>query len=314
MKQHISKVAIIGAGLVGSSTAFSLLTQGLCDEILLVDRNAERAHGEMMDLRDGIDYLGRNIRVTAGGYAGCGDADIVVITAGPPPREGQTRLDTLGLSKEIVRSIVGPVMEAGFSGIFLIVSNPVDLIAQDVWKLSGLPKSQVIGTGTALDSARLKALLGGLVGVDPRSVHAFALGEHGDSQMVPWSRVTVGGKTFAEVLRDNPDRFEGVDLDRLVHDTVQAGWEILKRKGTTYYGIAATAAGIIKCILHDENRIIPVSTLLEGEYGEYGVFCGVPAVIGRGGVQEIVRLPLTGAEEEKFHASCEVLRGFVKDL
>lgn len=205
-------------------------------------------------------------------------------------------------------------MEAGFSGIFLIVSNPVDLIAQDVWKLSGLPKSQVIGTGTALDSARLKALLGGLVGVDPRSVHAFALGEHGDSQMVPWSRVTVGGKTFAEVLRDNPGRFEGVDLDRLVHDTVQAGWEILKRKGTTYYGIATTAAGIIKCILHDENRIIPVSTLLEGEYGEYGVFCGVPAVIGRGGVQEIVRLPLTGAEEEKFHASCEVLRGFVKDL
>ena len=151
MKQHISKVAIIGAGLVGSSTAFSLLTQGLCDEILLVDRDAERAHGEMMDLRDGIDYLGRNIRVTAGGYAGCGDADIVIITAGPPPREGQTRLDTLGLSKEIVRSIVGPVMEAGFSGIFLIVSNPVDLIAQDVWKLSGLPKSQVIGTGTALD-------------------------------------------------------------------------------------------------------------------------------------------------------------------
>ena len=189
-----------------------------------------------------------------------------------------------------------------------------DLIAQDVWKLSGLPKSQVIGTGTALDSARLKALLGGLVGVDPRSVHAFALGEHGDSQMVPWSRVTVGGKTFAEVLRDNPGRFEGVDLDRLVHDTVQAGWEILKRKGTTYYGIATTAAGIIKCILHDENRIIPVSTLLEGEYGESGVFCGVPAVIGRGGVQEIVRLPLTGAEEEKFHASCEVLRGFVKDL
>ena len=231
MKQHISKVAIIGAGLVGSSTAFSLLTQGLCDEILLVDRDAERAHGEMMDLRDGIDYLGRNIRVTAGGYAGCGDADIVVITAGPPPREGQTRLDTLGLSKEIVRSIVGPVMEAGFSGIFLIVSNPVDLIAQDVWKLSGLPKSQVIGTGTALDSARLKALLGGLVGVDPRSVHAFALGEHGDSQMVPWSRVTVGGKTFAEVLRDNPDRFEGVDLDRLVHDTVQAGWEILEAQG-----------------------------------------------------------------------------------
>lgn len=314
MRKHASKVAVIGAGLVGSSTAFSLLTQGLCDEILLVDKKAERAHGEMMDLRDCIDYLGRNVRVTDGGYADCGDADIVVITAGPPPREGQTRLDTLDLSMQIIRSIVGPVMEVGFSGIFLIISNPVDIIAQSVWKLSGLPKSQVIGTGTALDSARLKALIGGLIGIDPRSVHAYALGEHGDSQMVPWSRVTVGGKPFSRVLRDNPGRFEGVDLDRLVHDTVQAGWEILKRKGTTYYGIATTAAGIIKCILQDENRIIPVSTLLEGEYGERGVFCGVPAIIGRGGVQEIVQLPLTDGEAAKFHASCEVLRGFVKDF
>lgn len=205
-------------------------------------------------------------------------------------------------------------MDAGFSGVFLIISNPVDIIAQYVWKLSGLPKNQVLGTGTALDSARLKALIGELVGIDPRSVHAYALGEHGDSQTVPWSRVTVGGKTFAEVLRDNPGRFEGVDLDKLVHDTVKAGWEILRRKGTTYYGIATTATGIIKCILHDENRIIPVSTLLEGEYGEHGVFCGVPAIIGRSGVKEIVQVPLTEQEQAKFHASTDVIRSYVKDL
>ena len=260
MRMNASKVSVIGAGLVGSSTAFSLLTQGVCDEILLVDINQERAHGEMMDLRDGIDYLGRNVKVSVGDYKDCGDADIVVITAGPPPKEGQTRLDSLDLSKKIIDSLVGPIMDAGFSGVFLIISNPVDIIAQYVWKLSGLPKNQVLGTGTALDSARLKALIGELVGIDPRSVHAYALGEHGDSQTVPWSRVTVGGKTFAEVLRDNPGRFEGVDLDKLVHDTVKAGWEILRRKGTTYYGIATTATGIIKCILHDENRIIPVST------------------------------------------------------
>lgn len=309
-----SKVAIIGTGLVGSSTAFSLVTQGACDEVLLIDLNKERARGEMMDLRHGIDYLNRNVKVNVGDYCDCADADIVVITAGAPPREGQTRLDTLGASKKIIDSIVGPIMKSGFIGIFLLISNPVDIIAQYVYKLSGLPKSQVIGTGTALDSARLKTLIGDLVQIDPRSVHAYALGEHGDSQMVPWSRVTVGGKTFAEILRDNPERFKGVDLDQLVHDTIGAGWEILKRKGTTYYGIATTAAGIIKSILQDENRIIPVSTLLDGEYGERDVFCGVPVILGRTGVKEIVELHLTDAELEKFHRSAELIRGFAKNL
>lgn len=309
-----SKVAIIGTGLVGSSTAFSLVTQGACDEVLLIDLNKERARGEMMDLRHGIDYLNRNVKVTVGDYSDCSDADIVVITAGAPPREGQTRLDTLDASKRIIDSIVEPIMENGFTGIFLIISNPVDIIAQYVYKLSGLPKSQVIGTGTALDSARLKTLIGELVQIDPRSVHAYALGEHGDSQMVPWSRVTVGGKTFAEILRDNPERFKDVNLDQLVHDTIGAGWEILKRKGTTYYGIATTAAGIIKSILQDENRIIPVSTLLDGEYGERGVFCGVPAILGRTGVKEIVELNLTDSELEKFHRSAELIRGFSKGL
>ncbi|MBE6906467.1 MAG: L-lactate dehydrogenase [Ruminococcaceae bacterium] len=309
-----SKVAIIGTGLVGSSTAFSLVTQGACDEVLLIDLNKERARGEMMDLRHGIDYLNRNVKVNVGDYSDCADADIVVITAGAPPREGQTRLDTLGASKKIIESIVSPIMESGFTGIFLIISNPVDIIAQYVYKLSGLPKSQVIGTGTALDTARLKNLIGDLVQIDPRSVHAYALGEHGDSQMVPWSRVTVGGKTFTEILRDNPERFKGVDLDQLVHDTIGAGWEILKRKGTTYYGIATTAAGIIKAVLQDENRIIPVSTLLDGEYGERGVFCGVPAILGRTGVKEIVELHLTDTELEKFHRSAELIRGFARNL
>ncbi len=309
-----SKVAIIGTGLVGSSTAFSLVTQGACDEVLLIDLNKERARGEMMDLRHGIDYLNRNVKVNVGDYCDCADADIVVITAGAPPREGQTRLDTLGASKKIIDSIVGPIMKSGFTGIFLMISNPVDIIAQYVYKLSGLPKSQVIGTGTALDSARLKTLIGDLVQIDPRSVHAYALGEHGDSQMVPWSRVTVGGKTFAEILRDNPERFKGVDLDQLVHDTIGAGWEILKRKGTTYYGIATTAAGIIKSILQDENRIIPVSTLLDGEYGERDVFCGVPAILGRTGVKEIVELHLTDVELVKFPRSAELLRGFAENL
>ena len=171
MKMTKKRVAIIGCGLVGSSTAFSLVTQGACDEIMMIDINQERAIGEMRDLKDAIEYLGRNVKVTTGTYADCGDIDIIVITAGAPPKKGETRLDSLGMSAKICQSIVGPVMESGFDGIFIVVSNPVDIMAHYVQKLSGLPKNQVIGTGTAIDSARLKDFIAQLVKVDPRSVN-----------------------------------------------------------------------------------------------------------------------------------------------
>lgn len=314
MKINTSKVVIIGAGLVGSSTAFSLITQGVCDEVMLIDINKERAYGEMMDLQHGINYLNRNVKVSVGDYKSCGDADIIVITAGAPPKAGQTRLDTLEASKTIIRSIVAPIMESGFAGHFIVVSNPVDIIAQYVYQLSGLPKNQVIGSGTSLDSARLKTFIGELIHVDPRSVHAYTMGEHGDSQMVPWSHVTVGGKAFSQILADNKERFTGVDLDRLVKETVKAGWEILERKGTTYYGIATAVSGIIKAILYDENRVIPVSTLLDGEFGEYSVFCGVPAILNRTGVKEIVQLHLTDEELIKLRHSISVVRSYVESL
>ncbi|MBA9008145.1 malate/lactate dehydrogenase [Clostridium saccharobutylicum] len=191
-----SKVAIVGTGLVGSSTAFSLITQGVCDEILMIDINKEKALGEVMDLNHCIEYLNRNTKVVVGSYDQCSDVDIVVITAGAPPKPGQSRLDTLELSAKIVESIVNPIMKSGFNGYFVVISNPVDIIAYHVYKISGLPKSHVIGTGTAIDSARLKNFIGDLLNVDPRSVQGYSMGEHGDSQMVPWSHVTVGGKSF----------------------------------------------------------------------------------------------------------------------
>lgn len=314
MTVNKSKVAIVGCGLVGSSTAFSLLTQGLCDEILMIDINEEKALGEVLDLKDSITYLNRNIRVSAGTYADCGSADIVVITAGAPPRAGQTRLDTLGASARIVSSIVEPIMESGFNGIFLVISNPVDVISHYVKKLSGLPKNQVIGTGTALDSSRLKNFIGSMIHVDPRSVHAFSMGEHGDSQMVPWSCVTISGKPFYDVIRDNPELLGDVDLDSLVMKTAREGWEILHRKGTTYYGVASTAAGILKAILQDENKIIPVSTLLEGEYGERDVYCGVPAVLGRTGVTDVLEIHMTPGELTKFRESAAVIREYTRPL
>ncbi|CUQ34914.1 L-lactate dehydrogenase [Clostridium baratii] len=309
-----TKVAIVGTGLVGSSTAFSLVTQGVCDEVLMIDINKEKALGEAMDLNHSIEYLNRNTKVRVASYEECGDVDIIVITAGAPPKPGQTRLDTLDLSAKITESIVTPIMKSGFKGYFIIVSNPADIIAYHVYKLSGLPKSHVLSTGTSIDTARLKNFIGELLDVDPRSVQGYSMGEHGDSQMVPWSHITVGGKKFTKVLEDNKDRFKNVDLDKLVQDTAQAGWEVYKRKGTTYYAIATATVGIIKAIINDENRIIPVSTLLEGEYGVSDVFAGVPAVLNSKGVKEVVEIHMTEDEKEKFQNSIEVIREYIKKL
>lgn len=309
-----SKIAIIGTGLVGSSTAFSLLTQGVCDEILMIDINEERALGEVMDLNHCIEYLNRNTKVIRGNYKDCSDVDIVIITAGAPPKSGQTRLDMLELSVKIVESIVSPIMNSGFKGHFIVISNPVDVIAYHVYKISGLPKSHIIGTGTSVDSARLKNFIGDLLNVDPRSVQGYSMGEHGDSQIVPWSHVTVGGKSFYEILRDNKERIGDVDLDELVLETAKAGWEVYNRKGTTYYGIATAAVGIIKAIINNENRIMPVSTLLEGEYGENDVFCGVPTVLNADGVKEVVEIHMTNKELEKFKKSVELIRKYIKKI
>ena len=264
----------------------------------------------MMDLNDSLEYLGRNVKVKTGTYEDCSDADIIVITAGAPPKPGQTRLDTLELSAKICKSIVEPIMESGFDGIFIVISNPVDIIAHYVQNLSGLPKNQVIGTGTSIDSARLKNFIGQLVNVDPRSVHAYSMGEHGDSQMVPWSTVTIAGKPFYDVIADNKELVGDVDLEDLVSKTAREGWEIYNRKGTTYYGIATACAGIIKAILNDENRIIPVSTLLEGEYGENGVYAGVPTILNRSGASDVLEIHMTPRELARFKESCDLIREY----
>lgn len=313
MKINFNKIVIIGAGLVGSSTAFSLITQGICDEVMIIDINKNKAHGEVMDLCHCVEYLNRNIKVTEGDYADCGDADIIVITAGAPPKPGQSRMDTLELSANIAKAIVEPIMKSGFDGHFIVVSNPVDVIAHYVYKLSGLPKNQIIGTGTAMDSARLKYFIGDLVHIDPRSVHAYTMGEHGDSQMCPWSSVTVGGKRFIDILEDNKE-FDGVNLDEIVQRVTRVGFDILEVKGTTCYGIATTVAGIIKAILNDENKIIPVSTLLEGEFGEYDVFCGVPVILNRSGVKDVVEVHMTQEELDKFKKSVAIIREYTNKI
>ena len=310
MKITNRKVAIVGCGLVGSTTAFSLITQGICDEVIMIDINKERAYGEMLDLQDSIEYLNRNVKVRTGDYSDCGDVDIIVITAGAPPKQGQSRLDTLEMSAKICKSIVEPIMESGFDGICIVISNPVDGITHYVQFLSGLPKNQVIGTGTAIDSARLQNMIAQLVRVDPRSVHAYSMGEHGDSQMVPWSTVTVAGKPFYDVIADNKELVGDVDLNGLVYKTTQERRQLLNRKGTTYYGIATACAGIIKAILNDENRIVPVSTLLEGEYGEKDVYAGVPTILNRTGASDVLEIHMTPGELARFKESVQLIREY----
>jgi L-lactate dehydrogenase len=307
------KVVIVGAGLVGSSTAFSLVTQGICDEVRIIDINKDKARGEVMDLCHCVEYLNRNVKVMIGDYKDCTDADFVVITAGAPPKANQSRLDTLELTARITKSIVGPVMESGFNGHFIVVSNPVDIISYYVYKLSGLPKNQVIGTGTAMDTARLKHYIGEIIHVDPRSVQGYTMGEHGDSQMCPWSNVMIGGKKILDIIEDN-EEYKDLNLDDLVKKVTTVGLEILGIKGTTCYGIASTVVGIIKAILYDENKIIPVSTLLEGEYGEEDVYCGVPVILNRTGVEDIIQVRLTEEEKAKFKKSVGVIREHINKL
>lgn len=314
MKLHNSKVVIVGAGVVGSTIAFCLTVRGICSEVVIIDVNYEKALGEVQDLKHSIEYLERNVSVKAGTYEECRDADIVVLTCAAP-RNGETnRLSMIKDTSLIIRSVTEQIMAQGFDGHIVVVSNPVDVMSYYVYKLSGLPKNQVIGTGTALESARLKQIIGEIMNIDPKSVQAFSMGEHGDSQMVPWSHVRAGGKGFCDILEDNRKRFFQVDLEELVQKTKLAGHEVLIRKGSTQYGIASAATAIIAAILRNENKMIPVSTYLEGEYGIYDVYCGVPAILNITGVKEIGEFRLTGEERLRLRESADLIKEYIKQL
>lgn len=312
MRISNSKVVVVGAGMVGSSTAYSLIVQGICAEVVLIDQNHERAVGEALDLKHGIEFLNRNVHISAGTYDDCKDADVVVITASVPMKNITSRLDLLESNIEVMNSVVDAIMASGFDGHIIVVSNPVDLLSYYVWKRSGLPSAQVMGTGTSLETARLKTIIGDIVKLDPRSVTAYVIGEHGETMTVPWSHVQVGGKVFINAIEDDPKRFQEVDLEKIVDDTSKVGFEVYNRKGSTQYGIASATAGIIKSILHDERRMISVSAYLDGAYGEKDVYCGVPVILGKEGIIEIAEFRLNAEEKAKFHSSVEAIKKSIK--
>ena len=309
-----NKVVVVGTGQVGSTTAFSIITQGLCNELVLIDPAKTKAMGECRDLDDGSEFLNRHVKVRVGDYSDCGDADVVVITAGRRPPKNADRMGELQFTLGIIGDITDGIMSSGFDGVIVVVSNPVDVISWYVWKRSGLSRTQVLGTGTALDTSRLKTIIGEETGLDPRNVGGFVMGEHGNSQFVPWSAVSLGGKPFAQFLADNRNRFSSVSTDDLESKTRDRGNVIKDAKGGTNFGIASTVAGIVQTILWDERRIVPVSTLLDGEYGEHDVFLGVPTELRANGANEIVELTLTDEEQAKLHHSAQIVRSYCEGL
>ena len=300
------KVVLVGAGFVGMSMAYSLLNQGGVDELVLIDVNKEKTIGEEMDLAHGLPYAPQKMKIKAGDYDECKDANIVVITAGLAQKPGQSRLELAVANAKIMKDITENVMKNGFNGIFLVASNPVDLMTHVVAEVSGMPKSRVIGSGTVLDTARLRYLIADYLEVSSKNVHAYILGEHGDSSLVPWEHCYVGCKKIIDIMKDNNHPM--TDLKK-IHDGVwKAAYEIIEKKKATYYGIGMALNRLVKAILNDENSILTVSTYQNNEYGQEGLYIGVPAIINKNGVKEILQLKLNKADQEKFNHSCEIMK------
>ncbi|SMG17581.1 L-lactate dehydrogenase [Paenibacillus aquistagni] len=308
----VSRVALIGSGFVGASYAFAMLNQGIASELVIIDLNQKKAEGDAIDLNHGIPFAS-NMRIWAGDYSDCKDADIVVITAGANQAPGETRMDLISKNAAIFKKIVDSVMQSGFDGIFIVATNPVDVLTYATWKYSGLPASRVIGSGTLLDSARLRFELGSRLQVDPRSIHAYIMGEHGDTELPVWSHVNIASMPLNDYIErhNGPSKEELQDIFVSVRD---AAYHIIERKGATYYGIAMGLARLTRAVLRNENSIVSVSVLLEGEYGLDDLYIGVPAVINRDGVKDIIELDLSPEEQQQLEHSASVLKAAIAKI
>ena len=311
---HINhrKAAIVGCGYVGASIAFRFLQQGLFSQLVLLDANREKAEGEAMDLSDGLPY-GAAMEITAGGYDDIADCALVVITAGANQKPGETRLDLIGRNTAIMQSILKEITARDFGGILLIVSNPVDVLTYEAWRLSGYPRERVIGSGTVLDTGRLKQLLGEELGVDSRNVHAFIIGEHGDSELAVWSGANVSGLSLDDFGRLRAKELHAARRDWIYREIRDSAQEIIRRKGATYYGIAMAVGRIAECVVKDEHAVLPVSAVLKGEYGLEDVALSIPSIVGKDGLEKILEIPL-GREERAAleHSAAQLKQAAVK--
>lgn len=311
---NIKKVAIIGVGAVGASIAFSLMEKGVFNEIVLIDNNKDKAIGEAMDLSHGILYASSPSKIYAGEYKDIKDAALVIITAGAAQKEGETRLDLVKKNSAIMKSIISNIKPIGIEGILLIVSNPVDVLTHVAYKYSGLDKSRVIGSGTVLDTARLKYMVSEHLKVDSRNVHAVMIGEHGDTELPVWSGANISGVPLIEFceLRGHHNHEEG--MNKLYSGVRNAAYEIIKRKGSTYYGIAMAVTKICECVVNDEKSMLPISVELSGTYGLNDIALSIPSILGRKGVELILELPLSEIEKNRLKESALTLKKVIDEL
>ena len=302
------KVILVGTGFVGMSMAYALLNQGNAsgvNELVLIDVLKDKAEGEAMDLCHGLPCSPSHMKIKAGEYSECKDADIVVITAGLSQKPGQTRLELSNANAKIMKDITKQVVESGFKGIFLVASNPVDLMTKVVQEVSQFPTRKVIGSGTALDTCRLRYLVGDYLNVSNKNVHAYIMGEHGDSSFVPWDHAYVGCKKIKDIVKDAKKDLSV--LDKIYVEVRDAAYEIIEKKKATYYGIGLGLAKIVKTILNNTNEILTVSAYLNGEYGHKDIYIGVPAIINSNGARELLELELNPEDQKKLDESCKIL-------
>jgi L-lactate dehydrogenase len=310
---HPTRVAVVGTGAVGSTFAFSLLLGGLAAEIVMIDANARKAEGEAMDLMHAVPFA-RTTKIWAGSIDDCAGAAITVISAGAAQKPGETRLDLVRKNAAIFREIVPAVARCNPEGIILVATNPVDVLSYLTYRISGLPSARVIGSGTILDTARFRALLAEHYGVDPRSVHAYIAGEHGDTEVPVWSLANIAGMPLADFARANGMGHDAARLQQIFEGTRDAAYQIIERKGATYYAVAAGLMRIVEAILRDQSTVLSVSSLMCDYYGIDDVYLSVPTVVGRAGVERTLRLALSAEEASGLRRSAELLRETIRTL
>lgn len=304
-----NKIILVGDGAVGSSFAYAMTILGVGRELGIIDLNEKKAEGDAMDLSDALSFTSPKYIYKAD-YSDCKDARLVVITAGSPQKPGETRLDLVDKNLKIFKDMIGKIVASGFDGVFLVASNPVDILTYATWKYSGFPASRVIGSGTALDSSRFKKEIANLVGVDPRSVNAYILGEHGDSEFPVRSHTNIGGLPLYEWVKTYTEDDE-TDLLATFDKVKGAAYEIIEKKGATFYGIGMALAKLSEAIINDENSIYPVSSYMDGEYGLHDLFISSPSIINKDGIKWVIEVPLTDTENERMQASAKVLKDII---
>ena len=307
------KAVIVGCGFVGSSIAFALMERRLFTELVLIDVNHAKAEGEAMDLADGLPYTSP-MEIHAGEYKDAADAALIILTAGANQKPGETRLDLIGKNISILKGIIPQITALPFEGILMVVSNPVDVLTYAAQKISGYPASRVFGSGTVLDTARLKHKLGRHLQVDNRNVHAFIIGEHGDSELPVWSSANVSGIDLNRYCHLQKGECHNAAMDKIYESVRDSAYEIIARKGATYYGIAMAVGRIAECIVKDERSILPVSVALEGQYGLKDLALSIPAIVGRNGVEEVLEIPLSPTEETALMASAKQMQEVIHQI